>query len=634
MDTIDIIEKFKLFWQYPVITEKEFYQQNKHNDNYFGFPWATIIDKRYNLEVIYKILSQSIKDKKYYTCVQHISFRKIIPLLKALNIKYIYTPHKVKGEDCIDTIQIKPCPLYAVNVEDKDRNKLFENVEFEKIERPLLYSFQGAYDNRWYLSNIRDKIFNMKHPKNCFINKIGHWHFEHVVYSKMQSNSYILNENDSDMDRTNKYNKLLLDSRYSLCPSGTGPNSIRFWESLAVGSIPVLLADTLELPAHELWNDAIVILLEKDIGQLNSILQNIDSVKEQNMRENCLKIYNDFRSNYSNLVIKKAFKIEIPTNLILGYFSVFGHFFLDHLFQLYKISKWYNKVTSSNINSIYIENYDECLSKAPFIEKFYNAIFSKVHTETRYDYEYIDLGIIMGSSFNSEILNIYLALSRFKIDIPNEIVENGRKITDMNKNSINEMSKIIKNKLNITNSNFIDKSVLIINRLKTRKLLNVNLMKNLFENKGYNVKIVEFEKLKLEEQISLVSTHEYIIAACGSVQVHISFMNMKSKYIELCESGFRYPNTAIYGYYFNIDTKNLCIPLDISIRNKCFNNHVVKELFEKGDKMPEIILPTAIDIDREKEFYENILGNNCFFIHNRQNIDCKIYLDNLQKLLQ
>ena len=187
--------------------------------------------------------------------------------------------------------------------------------------------------------------------------------------------------------------------------------------------------------------------------------------------------------------------------------------------------------------------------------------------------------------------------------------------------------------INITN-NFIDKSVLIINRLKTRKLLNVNLMKNLFENKGYNVKIVEFEKLKLEEQISLVSTYEYIIAACGSVQVHISFMNMKSKYIELCESGFRYPNTAIYGYYFNIDTKNLCIPLDISIRNKCFHNHVVKELFEKGDKMPEIILPTAIDIDREKDFYENLLGNNCFFIHNCQNIDCKRYLDNLQKLLQ
>ena len=53
-------------------------------------------------------------------------------------------------------------------------NELFENIEFEKIERPLLYrsSFQGAYDSRWYLTNIRDKIFNMKHPNNCFINRI------------------------------------------------------------------------------------------------------------------------------------------------------------------------------------------------------------------------------------------------------------------------------------------------------------------------------------------------------------------------------------------------------------------------------------------------------------------------------
>lgn len=300
MDTIDIIEKYKLFWQYPVITEKEFYQQNKHDDNYLGFPWATVIDKRYNLDVIYKILAHSIKDKKYYTCVQHISFRKIIPLLKALNVTCIYSPHKVKGEDFIETIELKPCPLYAVNIEDNSRNQLFEGIDFEDINRPLLYSFQGAYDNRWYLSDIRQQIFNMNHPDNCFINRIGHWHFEHVVYSKLQNNSYILNENDSDIDRTNKYNKLLLDSRFSLCPSGTGPNSIRFWESLASGSIPVLLADTLELSHNVLWKEAIIILQESELLQLPNILANISDEKERMMRKNCIKLYNYYTNNFKN----------------------------------------------------------------------------------------------------------------------------------------------------------------------------------------------------------------------------------------------------------------------------------------------------------------------------------------------
>ena len=54
--TQEIINNYKLFWQYPVITEETFYKQNKNNENYIGLPWATIIDKRYNLNIILNIL--------------------------------------------------------------------------------------------------------------------------------------------------------------------------------------------------------------------------------------------------------------------------------------------------------------------------------------------------------------------------------------------------------------------------------------------------------------------------------------------------------------------------------------------------------------------------------------------------
>ncbi len=44
-----------------------------------------------------------------------------------------------------------------------------------------------------------------------------------------------------------------------MCPSGSGPNSIRLWESLGFGCIPVLLSDTLRLPGTtEEWDEAIV----------------------------------------------------------------------------------------------------------------------------------------------------------------------------------------------------------------------------------------------------------------------------------------------------------------------------------------------------------------------------------------
>tara|TARA_B100000900_G_C20406635_1_gene645069 strand:- start:411 stop:872 length:462 start_codon:yes stop_codon:yes gene_type:complete len=152
----------------------------------------------------------------------------------------------------------------------------------------------------------------MKHQENCIIENTKTWHFDEVVYSKIQN---ITNYKDhlkdffnnskgtykSTMkDSSNNYNLFLLTSRFSLCPSGSGPNSIRLWESLAVGAIPVLLADTLELPEHELWDKAILRVKEQDLETVPSLLEQIAPEKEEEMRKNCITIYNHFRNNYTN----------------------------------------------------------------------------------------------------------------------------------------------------------------------------------------------------------------------------------------------------------------------------------------------------------------------------------------------
>ena len=86
-----------------------------------------------------------------------------------------------------------------------------------------------------------------------------------------------------------------------MSPSGSGPNSIRFWEALGVGSIPILLADTLELPKHELWEKTIICVLEKDVDKIPDILKKIEPDKEKEMRKNCLILYNYFKDNYKNV---------------------------------------------------------------------------------------------------------------------------------------------------------------------------------------------------------------------------------------------------------------------------------------------------------------------------------------------
>ena len=298
--TDEILTKYKLFWQYPAITEKAFYLQNKDNPDFLGFPWATIFDKKYNTQVIFNIIKQYIEQNKtYYTCCQHIHFKQFIGLWAALNIKTVYVSHKVQCEDMLNGIIFKPCPLYALNIEDDSINKEFQGIDLLNIERNVLYNFIGGYQPN-YLTQIRPNIFKMQHPENTVIKNTGMWHLDKLVYNQAQSVKQELNLNPDHINKTKYYNELLLKSRYTLAPSGSGPNSIRFWEALGAGSIPVLLADTLELPKHPLWNDAVIFMKEAEINSLPKKLAVISKEKERMMRENCLKIYNDLKDNFIN----------------------------------------------------------------------------------------------------------------------------------------------------------------------------------------------------------------------------------------------------------------------------------------------------------------------------------------------
>lgn len=298
-------KSIKLFWQYPVITEKAFYEQNKQDPNYFGLPWATIIDKRIDLNEIYKFIIQTkINEGKpeCYTCCQHISFRKLINFWKILGVKTVYSPHKVIGENEINGIKILPCPLYAVNIEDPSRNKLIKESNLLKCKRSIAYSFAGGYQPGNYLTDIRARIYKLKSRKknDVHIVNTGDWHFNCVVYNNKQNSNGELNEDVRHKEKTYKYNELLLKSRFTLCPSGSGPNSIRFWESLGAGSIPVLLADTLELPENKLWESAIIRLPEKDIDKVDNLIRNITPEEENARREKCLSLYKFYKNNYRN----------------------------------------------------------------------------------------------------------------------------------------------------------------------------------------------------------------------------------------------------------------------------------------------------------------------------------------------
>ena len=180
-----LIIKLGLFWQYPVITEKTFHEQNKGDPNYFPFPWATVIDKRVNLQSLLEILKKKMRpNKNYYTCCQHIRYRELKQLWEALDINTVYIPHKCLNEDVLGSIKLIACPLYAVNIEDETRNEVFKQCNLLTKPRKYFYSFAGGYQPNCYLTDIRLRIFNLNRKKrqDCMIRNTGDWHFNCDVY--------------------------------------------------------------------------------------------------------------------------------------------------------------------------------------------------------------------------------------------------------------------------------------------------------------------------------------------------------------------------------------------------------------------------------------------------------------------
>ena len=84
------------------------------------------------------------------------------------------------------------------------------------------------------------------------------WHFEQQVYrEQVHGQSADAARHTALAAEASSYAETLQQSVFALCPSGSGPNSIRLWEALGYGAIPVILANTLALPGDPaLWRQA------------------------------------------------------------------------------------------------------------------------------------------------------------------------------------------------------------------------------------------------------------------------------------------------------------------------------------------------------------------------------------------
>lgn len=266
-------------WQFPAITEQHAYEQlarDTHLRNgdgsvrYLAFPWATLIDnlmhnkKNPERTAFFKQKLLSLKPQlqgalSVVTVCQHIHMLRFQNLFHEMGVTDIFWSHAVKGMPGLPDhpeIALHPFPLYPVQAEG--------HWKAPPKRKKHLYSFVGAKANQYYLTEARNIIIeDLAKTKTGFIVGNETWHYNKVVYDFQVRG--VVDKPDALVDNSasEQFRQLLLESVFSLCPSGTGPNSIRLWESIGLGSIPVIIADTLALPGDPaLWEQAAVFCAE------------------------------------------------------------------------------------------------------------------------------------------------------------------------------------------------------------------------------------------------------------------------------------------------------------------------------------------------------------------------------------
>ena len=294
-------------WQKPVITEyqtfKLLYENNNIPNNYFAFPWASLIDAK--LKNMNMLDNFKINDKYCFTVIQHIHFRNYLHIIKKIGITHIFASHNQHGDDALEkkyNIKIIPYSLFPAQFDKNDflsTNISENNQTANPPMRKYLTSFIGQYEE-YYLSNIRVNIFNVfsKYFDSYIVRRTG-WHYDGMVFKGIDTTEREAEEQE--------YKMILKESIFSLCPSGSGPNSIRIWESMGYGSIPVILADTLILPNIQNidWNDYFVLWKESEINNLHDHLLTYSNEKIESMSKKNIELFNKYFSKDSmmNIII-------------------------------------------------------------------------------------------------------------------------------------------------------------------------------------------------------------------------------------------------------------------------------------------------------------------------------------------
>ncbi|MFD1467613.1 exostosin family protein [Hymenobacter caeli] len=135
-------------------------------------------------------------------------------------------------------------------------------IDFRPLneDAPYLFSFKGAIQNH----PVRQSLSTVlgEDPRGLFID--------------VSKDSTRISSSGTQQERENfwhEYADIMEQTKFVLCPRGVGASSIRLFESMRMGRVPVICSDDWVAPNGPDWDTFSLRLAEKDIPNIISLLK-------------------------------------------------------------------------------------------------------------------------------------------------------------------------------------------------------------------------------------------------------------------------------------------------------------------------------------------------------------------------
>jgi Exostosin family len=128
---------------------------------------------------------------------------------------------------------------------------------------PYLFSFMGSVRH----APIRRKLETIAHPRSFFRDTTND--FDRIMQRKMDRAERL------DYDR--RYADVTKASKFVLCPRGLSVSSVRVFETMRMGRVPVILADGWVPPIGPCWDQFAIRVREKEFAQIPRLLEERES---------------------------------------------------------------------------------------------------------------------------------------------------------------------------------------------------------------------------------------------------------------------------------------------------------------------------------------------------------------------